>query len=159
MVWQTPSSSSQVHSKSNAPIPSTDKTVWIEVGEGLIGMSNTLLLNECYWSGAVARQRFGNLLRNLLRTRHSSRCLPPVPLTPPVGLRNAVIRPRRIPCTTSTSTSARGTNSLSHLPQQLAVPRIVGDHLQVLGGHPRRAPTCPDPMRIVWRACVCSVAI
>ena len=28
------------------PIPSKDKTVWIEVGEGLIGMSNTLFLDE-----------------------------------------------------------------------------------------------------------------
>ena len=63
-----------------------------------------------------------------------------MPLTPPLGLRNAVIRPRRIPCTTSTGTSAQ--KLLSYLPQHLAVPSTVEDTFKCSVVIPEGPPPC-----------------
>ena len=59
------------------------------------------------WPAPLSRQFVARLDTALLKVSPTT-----MPWTPPEGLRNAVIRPNRIPCTTSTGTSAR-TNSLA----------------------------------------------
>ena len=121
-------------------IPSTDKTVlsgWRSVRAWMACPTHSVpeRLDRAYWNGAVARSTDATIcLATALDTAFLNVSPTTMPLTPPVGLRKAVIRRRWIPFH-HLNRHLRPYKLLSHLPQHLAVPNAVQDHFQVLSDH------------------------
>ena len=111
-----PESIGFLDTRSNTPIQSTDKTVlsgWRSVKAWTACPTHSVpeRVDKAYWNGPVACSNdTGICWATALDTALLNVSPTTMPLTPPVGLRKAVIRPRGIPSTTTTRTSSQ-TNS------------------------------------------------
>ena len=87
--------------KSNAPTPSTDKIVAdssrsVNDRSAWDTHSHTARVLSVYWKGAVAVSTFlANCWAKVRATKRRNASPTTMPLTPPDGLRRAVIRPNR----------------------------------------------------------------